>query len=100
MGVGEHLLTPAISLEMIRQLHHPVFSASSEQSPVKMEAPAPSALMRLAWNLLPVEMRTEMSLEDYQGRYQYLSWFFVWLNPSFAARHSLPTAGSLGYCKN
>lgn len=83
MGVGEHLLTPAINLEMIRQLDRPVFSASSEQSPAKMEAPAPSVLMRLAWNLLPLEMHTEMSLEDSQGRYQFLSWFFCVAQPLF-----------------
>lgn len=83
MGLLEHALTSAVSLDAIRELDRPVLvDPALDPNPV-IEAPSPTILMSLAWHLLGPELQAQMDLSKSESRYRYLCWFFAVARPLF-----------------
>jgi glycosyltransferase involved in cell wall biosynthesis len=74
MGMQEHRLAGAISLDLIRQLDSPVIHGKQEAND---DVPATSVLMALAWRLLGPDLQKAMNLSDSAARNRYLAWFFT-----------------------
>ena len=74
LGMQEHRLFDAVSLEMIRDLDRPVLNVTPTPGD---ETPAVTVLMALAWRLLGPDLQKVMSLSDSASRNRYLAWFFT-----------------------
>lgn len=74
LGMHEHRLFDAVSLEMIRDLDRPILNGSSHAGD---ETPAATVLMALAWRLLGPDLQKVMNLSDSAARNRYLAWFFT-----------------------
>ena len=74
LGMQEHRLFDAVSLEMIRDLDRPILNATPTPGD---ETPAVTVLMALAWRLLGPDLQKVMSLSDSASRNRYLAWFFT-----------------------
>ena len=74
LGMREHLLFDAISLEIIRDLDRPILTSDS---PDRDETPAATVLMALAWRLLGPDLKKVMALSESASRNRYLAWFFT-----------------------
>jgi glycosyltransferase involved in cell wall biosynthesis len=83
MGLIEHALSSAVSLDVIRDLDRPVMvDPALDPNPV-IEAPSPTVLMSIAWYLIGPEMQAQMDLSKSESRYRYLCWFFAVARPLF-----------------
>jgi glycosyltransferase involved in cell wall biosynthesis len=83
MGLIEHILTSAVSLDIIRDLDRPVLIDSTLDPNPAIEAPSPTVLMSIAWHLIGPEMQAQMDLTKSQSRYSFISWFFAVARPLF-----------------
>jgi glycosyltransferase involved in cell wall biosynthesis len=74
LGMQEHRLFDAMSLEMIGDLDRPILNNASAPGD---ETPAVTVLMALAWRLLGPDLQQAMNLSDSAARNRYLAWFFT-----------------------
>jgi len=74
LGMHEHRLFDAVSLEMIRDLDRSIINPNAQPSD---ETPAATVLMALAWRLLGPDLQKVMSLSESASRNRYLGWFFT-----------------------
>ena len=74
LGMNEHRLFDAVSLEMIRDLDRPIINPNAQPGD---ETPSATVLMALAWRLLGSDLQKAMSLSDSASRNRYLAWFFT-----------------------
>jgi len=74
LGMHEHRLFDAASLEMIRDLDRPIINPNAQSG---YETPSATVLMALAWRLLGPELQKVMGLSDSASRNRYLAWFFT-----------------------
>ncbi len=74
LGMQEHRLFNAASLEMIRDLDRPIINPNTQPGD---ETPSATVLMALAWRLLGPDLQKVMSLTDSASRNRYLGWFFT-----------------------
>jgi len=74
LGMHEHRLFSALSLQMIGELDR---SLSHPESAGADESPAATVLMALAWRLLGPDLQKAMNLNDSAARNRYLAWFFT-----------------------
>ena len=87
IGIKEHRLIEAVNLNYIRELDRPVLPDASFDPNPKMEVPAPTVLMHLAWHLLDEQNQEIMNLQISEQRYRYFCWFFAWLSNIFEFQH-------------
>ena len=76
IGMGEHFLGDAASIELIRTLDKPLLHLTSPNK-VADEAPAVTLLMYMAWTLLSPEMQQAMDIKVSSTRNRFISWFFT-----------------------
>jgi|GEM_PF-1468344 len=76
IGMGEHFLGDAASIELIRTLDKPLLHLNLPTKEVD-EAPAVSLLMFMAWSLLSPEMQKAMDIRVSSSRNRFINWFFT-----------------------